>query len=69
MDQAEKHAAQIRMLTDHHFISLLKNNKGNVTLKAVKDRLAATSDPNESATLTRYLKADKEQKVATKRSI
>ena len=68
MDQAEEHAAQIRMLTDHHFISLLKNNKGNVTLKAVKDRLAATSDPNESATLTRYLEADKEQKVATKRA-
>ena len=68
MDQAEEHAAQIRMLTDHHFISLLKNNKGNVTLKAVKDRLAATSDPNESATLTCYLEADKEQKVATKRA-
>ena len=68
MDQAEEHAAQIRMLTDHHFISLLKNNKGNVTLTAVKDRLAATSDPNESATLTRYLEADKEQKVATKRA-
>ena len=68
MDQAEKHAAQIRMLTDHYFISLLKNNKGNVTLKAVQDRLAATSDLNESATLTRYLKADKEQKVATKRA-
>ena len=68
MDQAEEHVAQIRMLTDHHFISLLKNNKGNVTLKAVKDRLAATNDPNESATLTRYLEADKEQKVATKRA-
>ncbi len=68
IDQAEEHAAQIRMLTDHHFISLLKNNKGNVTLKAIKDRLAATSDPNESATLTRYLEADKEQKVATKRT-
>ena len=68
MDQAEKHVAQIRMLTDYYFISLLKNNKGNVTLKAVQDRLAATSDLNESATLTRYLKADKEQKVATKRA-
>ena len=68
MDQAEEHVAQIRMLTDHHFISLLKNNKGNVTLKAVKDRLAATNDPNESATLTSYLEADKEQKVATKRA-
>ena len=66
MDQAEEHAAQIRVLTDHHFISVLKNNKGNLTLKAVKDRLAATSDPKESATLTSYLEADKEQKAATK---
>lgn len=68
MNQAEKHAAQIRMLTNHYFVSLLKNNKGNVTLKAVKDRLVATRDPDERATLTRYLKADKEQKVATERA-
>ena len=68
MDQAEEHAARVRMLSDHDFISLLKNNKGNVTLKVVNDRLAATSNPNESATLTRYLEADKEQKVATKRA-
>jgi type I restriction enzyme M protein len=66
MDQAEEHAAQIRVLIDHHFISVLKNNKGNLTLKAVKDRLAATSDPKESAILTSYLEADKEQKAATK---
>ncbi|ANO50824.1 HsdM family class I SAM-dependent methyltransferase [Woeseia oceani] len=68
MDQAEEHAAQIRILTDHHFISALKNNKGNLTLKAVKDRLAATSDPKESATLTSYLEADKSQKAATKQA-
>jgi len=66
MDQAEEHATQIRVLIDHHFISVLKNNKGNLTLKTVKDRLAATSDPKESAILTSYLEADKEQKAATK---
>lgn len=66
MDQAEEHSAQIRVLIDHHFISVLKNNKGNLTLKAVKDRLAATSDPKESAILSSYLEADKEQKAATK---
>ena len=66
MDQAEEHVAQNRVLTDNHFLSVLKNNKGNLTLKAVEDRQAATSDPNESATLRRYLEANKEQKAATK---
>jgi len=66
INQAEEHATQIRNLTDHHYVSVLKNNKGNLTLKAVKDRLNVTSDTNESATLTRYLEADKGQKAATK---
>ena len=68
LDQAKKSAAQVRILEDHHFISLLKNNRGIVTLKVVKDRLATTNGPTESATLTRYLEADKEQKIATKRA-
>ncbi len=68
MDKAEEHAVHIRMLTDHQFLSVLKNNKGNLPLKAVKDRLAATSDPKERETLTRYLEADKEQKAATKKA-
>ncbi|HBT88341.1 type I restriction-modification system subunit M [Desulfobacter sp.] len=68
MDQAEEHAAQIRVLIDHHFISVLKNNKGKLTLKAVKDRLATTGDPKESAVLSSYLEADKEQKAATKKA-
>ena len=66
MNQAEEHAAQVRVLTDHQFISVLKNSKGNLTLKAVKDRLTATSDPNERETLASYLKLDKDQKAATK---
>ena len=66
MDQAEEHATQIRVLTDHYFISVLKNNKGNLTLKAVNDRQAVTSDPNKRETLTRYLEADKARKAATK---
>ena len=66
MDQTEEHATLISTLLDHHCISVLKNNKGKLTLKAVRDRLAATSDPKESTTLTSYLEADKEQKTATK---
>ena len=66
MDRAEEHAAQIRVLTDNHFFSVLKNNKGNLALNAVKDRQAVTSDPNKRETLTRYLEADKARKAATK---
>ena len=44
----------------------MKNNRGKLTLKAVKDRQAATSDPNERETLARYLEADRERKAATK---
>ena len=66
MDQGEENVAQIRVLIDHHFISVLKNSKGNLTLKAIKDRLAATSDPKESAALTSYLEAYKEQRATAK---
>ena len=40
IDEAQEHAAELRKLTDHHHISVLKNSKGNLTLKAIKDRLA-----------------------------
>jgi type I restriction enzyme M protein len=66
IDQAEEHSSQIRILTDHHFISVLKNNKGKLILKAVKDRLATTDDPTERGTLTNYLEADRQQKTAAK---
>ena len=66
MDQIEEHATQIRVLADNHFFSVLKNSKGRLTLKAVKDRLATTSDPNEREKLAGYLKVDKQQKAATK---
>ena len=66
MDQAEEHATQIRFLTDHHFISVLKNNKGNLTLKNINNQLKATSDPNERTKLASYLNAYKQQKVASK---
>lgn len=66
MDEAGEHAAQLFSLTDNHYISVLKNNKGKLTLKAVKARLAITSDTNEKAMLTSYLEADKQQKAAHK---
>ena len=66
IDGAEEHAAELRKLTDHHHISVLKNSKGNLTLKAIKDRLASTGDKIEQKTLNKYLDTDKQQKAKTK---
>jgi type I restriction enzyme M protein len=68
MEAAGEHAAHLRHLTDHHHISVLKNSKGTLTLKAVKDRLAKASNPDEKATLTSYLEADAAQKAETKKA-
>ena len=65
-EQAEEHSAQIRVLTDHHIFSKLKNSKGNLTLKAIRGRLSTTSDPNEREILASYMTADKEIKAVTK---
>jgi type I restriction enzyme M protein len=68
MEQVGEHAAELRSLTDHHYLSLLKNNKGKLTLKAVKDRQAATGDADEQATLNRFLEADAAQKAKSKQA-
>ena len=66
IDESQEHAAELRKLTDHHHISVLKNSKGNLTLKAIRDRLASTGDKIEQKTLNKYLDADKQQKAKTK---
>ena len=66
VSESEEHAAQLRTLTDHHHISVLKNSKGNLTLKAIKDRLDSTGDKVEQKTLQKYLDADKQQKAKTR---
>jgi len=66
LSEAEEHAAQLRTLTDHHHISVLKDRKGKLTLKKVKDRLAATGDKIEQKTLRKYLEADSQQKDKAK---
>ncbi|GAB4196923.1 MAG: type I restriction-modification system subunit M [Phycisphaeraceae bacterium] len=63
VDEADQHAAELRSLTDHHHISVLKNSKGKVTLKAIKERLASTGDKVEQKTLQKYLDADSQQKA------
>lgn len=64
--EAEEYAAQLRALTDHHHISILKDSKGKLALKTVKDRLEVTGDKEERATLSRYLDADKLQKARSR---
>lgn len=66
MDETEQHAAQLRTLTDHHHLSVLKTSKGKLTLKAVTDRLTSTGDKAEQKTLQKYLDADKQKKAKTK---
>ncbi len=63
---AEECAAALRALTDHHHISVLKDNKGKLTLKVIKDRLATTGDKVEQKTLRKYLEADQQQKSRKK---
>lgn len=68
METAVEHAAQLRVLTDRHHISVLKNTKGTLTLKAIKDRLAKTSNPDEKKTLTSYLEAYTAQKAEAQKA-
>lgn len=67
MDQAREHATTLQTLTDHTHLSALKGNKGKLTLKAVKDRLAATGDKAEKSTLTNYLAADEQHKAKSRK--
>ena len=48
------------------YIAALKNTRGKVTLKAVRNRLATSGDPQEQSTLENYLAADKTQKAYRK---
>ncbi|MGR4068960.1 N-6 DNA methylase [Billgrantia sp. C5P2] len=66
LEQAEEQAAELRALADDGHLSALKNPKGKLTQKAVKDRLSATSDTAEYKTLQRYLSLEKRQKATEK---
>ena len=66
IETAEGYASRLRALTDNHHFPALKNPKGKLTLKAVKDRLAALTGGEEHAALSDYLNTDKKQKDASK---
>lgn len=66
IEEAEADAAELRALSDHGHVSALKNNRGRLTLKAVRERRDATPDAAERATLDRYLEADRRQKASAR---
>jgi type I restriction enzyme M protein len=57
---------ELKDLKGNSYLSALRNNKGSLTLKAVKDRLAAAIDSNEKAKLQAYLDIDKSLKEKSK---
>jgi type I restriction enzyme M protein len=63
---ADGHASRLTALRDDHHLSALKNPKGKLTLKSVKDRLATLAAGEEHSAVSDYLDADKKQKDATK---
>jgi len=65
-ESADEHSSHLRELGDNNHLSPLKNAKGKLTLKAVKDRLTTVSEGEEHAALTDYLDSDREQKQAIK---
>lgn len=64
-DEAELDA-KLKTLHGNNHLSDLRNNKGKLTLKAVKDKLASTADSNEKKFLQDYIDTDKSLKDKSK---
>lgn len=65
-DEAAAQAERLRAISDNHFLSVLKNNKGRFTLKTVKDRLDVAYDREEIRFLQGYIDLDGRQKDSAK---
>lgn len=61
-------AAHLQLLKDRDYLAVLKNSKGNLTLKAVKTRFAELSPGKEYTVLADYIETDKKQKDAQKKA-
>ena len=66
IETAQGHDSDLGALSDHHYLSALKNPKGKLSLKAVKDRLATLTAGEEHAALADYLETGKQRKDATR---
>jgi type I restriction enzyme M protein len=60
-DEAELDA-KLKALHGNNHLSVLRNSKGKLTLKAVKDKLASTADCHEKKILQDYIDTDKSLK-------
>lgn len=70
VDEAEGCGVRLQELQELAVLSALKNGKGNLTLKAVKNQLDELADNagGELAVLAEYLELDKQQKQASKKA-
>jgi type I restriction enzyme M protein len=59
---------KLKDLKGNHYLSALRNSKGNLTLKAVKDKLDSTTDSVEKTTLQLFVDTDKLQKEKAKKA-
>ena len=59
---------KLKELKGNHYLSALRNSKGNLTLKAVKDKLDRTTDSSEKITLQLFVDTDKLQKEQSKKA-
>lgn len=59
---------KLKDLKGNHYLSALRNSKGNLTLKAVKDKLDSSTDRDEKTTLQLYVDTDKLQKEKSKKA-
>ena len=65
---AADHENRLKALGDNHHFSAVRNAKGKLTLKAIKDRLKNLPTGAEHQTLTEYVNADKSAKEAEKKA-
>jgi len=66
VEAAGEFALELQELKGHDFFTPLKNNKGNLTLKAVNTRLAILEHGEEMDILQKFLATDKALKKAAK---
>lgn len=68
VEQAKEHDARLKGLSDKHFFSALKNAKGKITLKLVKERLTRLSQGEEYLVFSEYVKTAKDCSAANKKA-
>lgn len=60
--------SDFKELQENRYLSATKNSRGNITLKAVRDRIAAIEEGEEKETLQAYLDLDKKIKAKVRKA-